>query len=116
MDCDSQVRRVFRRLISLVVVVLATSCSTIGTKVGARVGKFDLPRSGVGHPFTGVRCEWMYLAAAGMAFPPALAVVLVDVPLSAVADVIVLPVDVAVASLSSRQPWSIDSDCGINLH
>ena len=95
--------------------LLVTSCSTMLTKSGAEVG-VKVRRNGIGHPFTGVRCEWMYLAAAGMTFPPAITVVLLDVPMSAVADVIVLPVDLVVDSFRSEDPWSIDRDCGINLH
>ena len=115
MDRDRSLRRAFLDSIMAVVFLLATSCSTILTKSQAPVG-IDVPRSGVGHAFTGVRCDWMYLGAVGMGFPPALPVVLVDVPLSAAADVIMLPVDVAVGSFGSEKPWSIDRDCGVNLH
>jgi len=55
----------------------------------------------------------MYLGAAGMSFPPFIAVVLLDLPLSTAADVIVLPVDLVA---DGREPWSMDHDCGINLH
>ena len=104
----------FLAISTAVILSAAISCSTILTKSRAPI----LPglrraTSGIGHPFTGVRCEWMYLGAAGMAFPPFIPVVLVDLPLSTAADVVVLPVDLVV---NSREPWSMDHDCGINLH
>jgi hypothetical protein len=52
-------------------------------------------------------------------YPPLIPVlfvaVLVDVPLSAVADLALLPFDLAVRDPDAR-PWDAGEDCGLNFH
>jgi hypothetical protein len=95
-----------------IALLVSTSCSTMLTKFAEPP---LLPRApkGLGHAFTGFRCEWVYLATAAMTVPPAMVLVLFDAPLSAVADVVVLPLDLAV---NSKEPWSIEEGCGVSLH
>src|SRR2546426_9899528 len=73
----------FLAISTAVILSAAISCSTILTKSRAPI----LPglrraTSGIGHPFTGVRCEWMYLGAAGGGLPSLISLVLGELSLS----------------------------------
>jgi|SRR5438034_8194103 len=104
------------RVAAALTLVFSSSCSTFITKTNAPMwpGRRHAA-SGLGHPFTGIRCEPLYFVGFAM-YPPTLPVVpfvVVDTPLSAIADILLLPADIAVGA---QKGWEPDRDCGINLH
>lgn len=94
-------------------VILATGCGTIMSKGARNQTPGAAPgSSGVGHPYTGARCDAAYMRAVargGWNIPLGL-LAAVDLPISAVEDTLFLPVDLA---LSSDQPWNADDACGL---
>ena len=97
--------------------VYGAGCSTIVTKSYGTLQKEEPHRQrGLGQPYTGVRCG-AFLVPVYMAFPPigsviALGVIL-DLPLSLVADTMILPIDLVAAD---TRPWDTDKGCGASLH
>lgn len=109
-------RRTLRRLAALgtLVVALSSGCATIVSK-GARNETSGAAHgsTGLGHPYTGVRCDAAYvggMSRAGWGIPLGLAG-LVDMPFSLFEDTVFLPLDLI---MSSDQPWSADRGCGMD--
>ena len=70
------------------------ACSTVASKTAG----------GLGDPYSGTRLAYDHLEHGGPQHPLVLAVIAVDVPLSAVADTFVLPVDLLCCRTESAYP------------
>src|SRR5881628_2863908 len=75
------------------ILIFASSCSTLITKTNAPLwpGR-RYTASGLGHAFTGLRCEPMYFVGCVLYTPalPLIPLVVADIPLSAIADALIL--------------------------
>jgi uncharacterized protein YceK len=105
----------YRRLAALcaLAVMVATGCATIVSK-GARNETSGAARgTGLGHPYTGVRCDasWVGGMSRGGAGIPLGLAGLVDMPFSLFEDTVFLPIDLI---MKSDQPWSADRACGVD--
>jgi uncharacterized protein YceK len=109
-------RETRRRLAVLctLVAMLTSGCATIVSK-GTRNRTSGAARgtTGLGHPYTGVRCDAVYVRGfprAGWSIPLGIAGV-VDMPFSLLEDTFFLPVDLV---MSNDQPWTPDDGCGVD--
>jgi uncharacterized protein YceK len=92
--------------------MLVAGCGTIVSK-GAKNETSGAARgsSGIGHAYTGIRCDAAWTRAIGKVWMAPLAIAAIaDIPFSLVQDTMMLPVDLA---MSSDQPWNADDACGL---
>jgi uncharacterized protein YceK len=78
--------------------LILSACATISSKT-------DKYHSNVGHPYSGTQCEINIIDLYSSLFPPLLPFLIIDLPLSLVADTLILPVDLAKFK-------SMNAECG----
>lgn len=95
-------------LIAMLIAFGGLGCSTIGTKTNryAEIHGFGYS-SAWGYPYSGTRCNLVYLNLGTMLYaPPLIVIVPVDLVFSLIADTLVLPIDL----LSTPSgPWKPES-------